>query len=103
MREHPRTAHSMFEVRGQRLRGTARLELAATGQTARERVPAHSSNLTSQELQVAVLAAAGSTNPEIASQLFISPKKIDYHLGKVCRKLGVGSRRQLARVSLDRA
>jgi DNA-binding CsgD family transcriptional regulator len=80
----------------------ARLELAATGQTARKRAPGHNGDLTPQEFQVAVLAAAGSTNLEIATQLFISPKTVDYHLGKVFRKVGVGSRRQLASVPLDR-
>ena len=102
--EQLHTAHSMFEAIGAgAFAERARLELAATGQAARRRVPSYSSNLTPQELQVAALAAAGSTNPEIASQLFISPKTVDYHLGKVFRKLGVDSRRQLARVSLDRA
>lgn len=102
-REHLRTAHSMFETMGAgAFAERARLELAATGQTARKRTPGHHSDLTPQELQVAVLAAAGSTNPEIAVQLFISPKTVDYHLGKIFRKVGVGSRRQLAGVALDR-
>jgi DNA-binding CsgD family transcriptional regulator len=103
-REHLRAAHDMFEAIGAgAFAERARQELAATGQTARTRAPGHSAGLTPQELQVAVLAAAGSTNPEIAAQLFISPKTVDYHLGKVFRKVGVGSRRQLAGISLDHA
>ena len=61
----------------------ARSELRASGETARRRDPSTLDQLTPQELQIARLVAGGKTNPEVAAQLFLSPRTIDYHLSKV--------------------
>jgi len=78
----------------------ARSELRASGETARRRDPSTRDQLTPQELQIARLVASGKTNPEAAAQLFLSPRTIDYHLGKVFAKLEITSRAELARMSL---
>jgi len=73
----------------------ARRELLATGENVRRRTVETGHVLTAQEAQVARLAAEGRTNPEIGSQLFISPRTVEYHLHKVFTKLGINSRREL--------
>jgi len=73
-----------------------RRELQATGARLGPSPERPVQRLTPQELQVAIIAATGATNREIAASLFLSPKTVDFHLGKVYRKLEVRSRSQLA-------
>jgi DNA-binding CsgD family transcriptional regulator len=80
----------------------ARRELAATGEHSRPRSDATRNLLTPQEAQIAELVAEGETNPQIASQLYISKSTVEYHLRKIYRKLGVTTRTQLARRELSR-
>lgn len=95
-RDQLRRAHEMFDSFGARaFAERARRELAATGETVRTRAPEAADVLTAQESQIARLAAEGGTNPEIGARLFLSPRTVEYHLGKVFSKLGVGSRRDL--------
>jgi DNA-binding CsgD family transcriptional regulator len=74
----------------------ARIELRATGAQALKRTTGTPDVLTAQEALIARLASQGTSNPQIAAQLFISPATVAYHLGKVFAKLGISSRSQLA-------
>jgi DNA-binding CsgD family transcriptional regulator len=46
---------------------------------------------------VAGLAVSGRTNRDIAHELFVSPKTVENHLGRIYVKLGITGRRELAR------
>jgi DNA-binding CsgD family transcriptional regulator len=81
----------------------SRRELSATGGTARNRTPETRDELTPQEAQIADLARAGLSNPEIAAQLFLSPHTVEYHLRKVFAKLEISSRHHLQAALADRA
>jgi DNA-binding CsgD family transcriptional regulator len=97
-REQLRTACQMLDAIGmEAFAGRARRELRAVGATARRRAVTVSVELTAQEAQIARLAADGLSNPEIGIRLFLSPRTVQYHLGKVFTKLGLTSRAQLSR------
>ena len=98
-REHLRAAHELFERLGaEPWRERAQDELRATGETARRREPGSLDELTPQELQVLRAIAGGASTREAAQSLFLSPKTVEFHLGKVYRKLGVHSRKELLAV-----
>jgi DNA-binding NarL/FixJ family response regulator len=54
--------------------------------------------LTSRETEVAYLVGKGLSNPEVAAELFISRKAVEYHLGNIYAKCGVPGRQQLRRL-----
>jgi DNA-binding CsgD family transcriptional regulator len=99
-----RTAYDMFDAIGmQAFAGRARRELQAAGQTVRTRAASVRGELTPQEAQIARLARSGLSNPQIAAQLFLSPRTVQYHLAKVFSKLQISSRRELQRALPDGA
>ena len=99
-----RTAHEMFAAIGmQAFAGRARRELLASGEHVRLRTVDRQGELTPQEAQIARLARSGLSNPQIAAQLFLSPRTVQYHLAKVFTKLEISSRRELERALPDGA
>ncbi|WP_280361574.1 AAA family ATPase [Nocardia wallacei] len=78
----------------------ARDELCAMGETVHFPVAGRLSALTPQESRIATAVSQGSTNRDIAAQLFLSPRTVDHHLRKIFRKTGVGSRAELTRLVL---
>jgi DNA-binding CsgD family transcriptional regulator len=93
-----RLAHDQFTSIGMEAFGDrSRRELQATGEKARKRTVETQDELTAQERQIARLARDGMSNPEIGARLFLSPRTVEWHLRKVFERLGIRSRRELAR------
>jgi DNA-binding CsgD family transcriptional regulator len=92
-REQLRLAYEAFAAMGaQAFAERARRELMATGEKLRTRNDETRDELTPRESQIARLARDGLTNPEIAAQLFLSARTVEYHLHKVFAKLEINSR-----------
>ena len=91
-----------------RYRNAADHELRALGKRVQRRTARAAQNavgvesLTARELQVARLVVDRKTNPQIAADLFLSPKTVETHLRNIMRKLGVSSRVEVAR-AVERA
>jgi DNA-binding CsgD family transcriptional regulator len=63
--------------------------------------PSHGGTLSSREREVALLAAAGKTNQQIADALFLSRRTVESHIANALRKLGLASRRELRTFPAD--
>ena len=98
-RTHLRSAAAVFDALGaEPWAERAREELRATGESRRRPDQSGAADLTPQERRIARFVAEGATNKEVAAQLFLSPKTVEYHLAKVFQKLGIASRGDLARM-----
>nr|WP_206066677.1 LuxR family transcriptional regulator [Nonomuraea sp. FMUSA5-5] len=99
-RPHLRAALETFQRAGARpWARRARGELRAAGESAEPAATAPALDvLTPQELRIAGLVADGLSSKEIAAQLFLSPRTVEYHLYKIYPKLGIGTRTELARL-----
>ncbi|MFC6157205.1 helix-turn-helix transcriptional regulator [Kribbella jiaozuonensis] len=95
-KEHLLAAHGMLSEMGAAVFAErARGELVPLGVKAPRRSVETTEELTTQEFHIARLARDGLSNAEIGTRLFLSPRTVEWHLGKVFSKLGVNSRREL--------
>jgi DNA-binding CsgD family transcriptional regulator/tetratricopeptide (TPR) repeat protein len=91
-----RDARDAFDAMGCAAWGDqARRELRAAGESSGRRDLAARDQLTAQELQIALLAAQGLSNRDIARQLYLSHRTISTHLYRIFPKLGITSRGEL--------
>jgi DNA-binding CsgD family transcriptional regulator len=101
-RKQLRIAHQMLlAMSAATFADRARRELVVLGDKGLQRSVESTEALTAQEFHVARLAREGLSNAEIGTRLFLSPRTVEWHLGKVFIKLGVSSRRQLRNAVLD--
>ena len=95
-RQQLRSALASFaEMGAGAFAGRAERELLATGETSRKRTIETTDDLTPHEARIARMARDGASNQDIATELFVSRKTVEYHLHKVFTKLGISTRQQL--------
>jgi DNA-binding NarL/FixJ family response regulator len=95
-RTHLTAAEATFERLGARpWAARVATELKAAGQGVRRNAQLSGAVLTSQEHEIASLAASGLSNKEIAARLYLSPRTVGAHLYRIFPKLGITSRAAL--------
>jgi DNA-binding CsgD family transcriptional regulator len=99
-REHLRAALAGFSRLGCALWAErARTELRAAGETSHTPEMDALARLSPQEMQIVRLVGDGMSNRQVAGQLFLSPRTVEYHLYKAYPKLGITSRSELVRLT----
>ena len=92
-----RRAAELADACGARALRTRALDgLAALGDRPRKLMFSGTDSLTASERRIAGLAARGASNRDIAQELFVTPKTVENHLGRVYIKLAINGRRELA-------
>jgi two-component system response regulator NreC len=76
-------------------------ELGAKIAADRSRKEPDHDGLTDREREVLTLVALGHTNPEIASQLYLSVRTVESHRAHIQQKLRASTRAELVRYALD--
>ena len=92
--DYLRAAHELFAgVGAEPYRRAVADDLASCGiRTATKQSPL---DFTEREQDVVALVRKGMTNKEIAAEMYVSEKAVEYHLRNVYGKLGISSRREL--------
>jgi DNA-binding CsgD family transcriptional regulator len=73
---------------------------APTAKTAKT-APIYPAGLTAREVEVLRLVAQGLTDAQVAEQLAISPRTVNYHLTSIYGKIGVSSRSAATRYAIE--
>jgi DNA-binding NarL/FixJ family response regulator len=63
--------------------------------------PTYPSGLSAREVEVLKLVARGMTDPQIAEELYISPRTVNAHLRSVYHKIGSSTRAEATRFALE--
>lgn len=100
-----REAHAIFSsLEAAHLRERAASELRASGESVTRATlsnVAAAATLTPQEVQVARAVQRGLSNRDIAADMFLSPRTVEFHLRNIFNKLGLASRAELFRFDLS--
>jgi DNA-binding NarL/FixJ family response regulator len=91
-----RKAHDLYGRAGAKpYLNRVEADLAASGISSGTSSASSALSLTEREQDVVALVTRGMTNREVAAELYVSSKAVEYHLRNVYGKLGVTSRSEL--------